>query len=293
MAALVALADAGSFSAAAMRLDLTPSSMSKLISGLEDYLGVRLVQRTTRTMQLTDVGQTYLASARRILEDIGSLEREIQNLDPRPKGLLRVTAPSVLGHVRVLPVILRFQRENPDLRVRLDLSDRVVDLVGEGIDVAIRMTTSPPASFVARKLDDDVRVLCASPAYIERRGKPHAPPDLTSHECLLFTADQPGGAWRFRCAPGNDQMTTQQVSGRLTVGNTLSLREAALAGFGIADLPRYLVEEDLRNGRLISVLSRFIVNERSVFAVYLPSKFTPPKVRLFVDALREGFRRKK
>jgi len=164
MIAFVVLVDAGSFSAGAARLGLKPSSMSKLISRLEDYLGARLVQRTTRTMQLTDVGRSYLTSARRILEDIGSVEREIQNHDPRPKGLLRVTAPSVLGHVRVLPIVLRFQRENPGLRVHLDLSDRIVDLVGEGIDVAIRMTSKPPASFVARKLDDDLRVLCASPA---------------------------------------------------------------------------------------------------------------------------------
>src|SRR5260221_10263064 len=155
MIAFVALVDAGSFSAAADRLGLKPSSVSKLIARLEDYLGVRLVQRTTRTMQLTEVGQSYLASARRILEDIGAIEREIQSKDPRPRGLLRVTAPSVLGHVRVLPAVLAFQRDNPELKVHLDLSDRVVDLVGEGIDVAIRMTSAPPQSFVARKLDDD------------------------------------------------------------------------------------------------------------------------------------------
>jgi LysR family transcriptional activator of dmlA len=292
MIAFVALVDAGSFSAAADRLKLTPSGVSKLIARLEEYLGVRLVQRTTRKMQLTEVGQSYLTSARRILEEIATMEQEIQSADPRPKGTLRVTAPSVLGHARVLPVVLAFQRENPELMVHLDLSDRVVDLVGEGIDVAIRMTSAPPPSFIARKLDDDLRVLCASPDYLERRGTPRTPDDLASHDCLLFTADQPGGTWRFRCAPKNEALTTQEVSGRLTVGNTLSLREAALAGFGIADLPRYLVDADLRTGRLVSVLPRFVINERSIFAVYAPSRFIPPKVRMFVDALQKAFRKK-
>jgi LysR family transcriptional activator of dmlA len=287
--AFVALVDAGSFSTAADRLGLTPSSVSKLIARLEAHLGVRLVQRTTRTMQLTEAGQTYLENARRILEEIGAVEREIQNADPRPRGLLRVTAPSVLGHVRVLPIVFAFQRKNPDLKVHLDLSDRIMDPIGEGMDVAIRMTSAPPPSYVARKLDDDSRVLCASPSYLEQRGTPRSPGDLASHDCVLFTADNPGTTWQFRKAPKSDDVTSLNVSGRLTVGSILSLRDAALAGVGIADLPRYLVQEDVRKGRLVSVLPRFVVNERSVFALYAPSRFTPQKVQLFVEALVRGF----
>jgi LysR family transcriptional activator of dmlA len=289
MVVFVALVDAGSFSTAAERLGLTPSSVSKLVARLEESLGVRLVQRTTRTMQLTEAGQTYQERARRILDSIGILEGEIQSADPRPRGLLRVTAPSVLGHVRVLPIVFAFQRENPDLKVQLDLSDRIVDPIAEGMDVAIRMTSVPPASFVARKLDDDIRVLCASPDYLERRGNPRLPGDLTTHDCILFTAEQPGATWQFRKSPKASDVTSLSVSGRLTVGSILSLRDAALAGAGIADLPRYLVLDDLRKGRLVSVLPRFVVNERSVFALYARSRFTPRKVQLFVDALVQGF----
>ncbi|HEY1532406.1 MAG TPA: LysR family transcriptional regulator [Polyangiaceae bacterium] len=292
MLAFVALVDAGSFSAAADRLQLTPSSVSKLITRLEEHLGAQLVKRTTRTMQLTEVGQTYLTNARRVLEELDTLQGQMQNTDPRPKGMLRVTAPTVLGHVRVLPVVLAFQQENPDLQVHLDLSDRIVDVIGERIDVAIRVTLSPPASFVARKLDDDLRVLCASPDYLQRRGSPRSPDDLAAHDCILCAADRRGATWQFRKAPKDDDVTTVIVSGPLIVGNTLSLHDAVVAGFGIADLPRYLVEDDLRVGRLVSVLPRFVINERSIFALYAPSRFTPPKVRFFVEALRRGFVKK-
>ncbi len=292
MAALVTLAEAGSFSSAADRLGITPSAMSKLVARLEDRLGTRLVQRTTRKMQLTEAGVGYAIHARRILEDIDTVDREIQSRDPRPRGTLRVTAPAVLGHVRVLPVVIAFQRENPDVKVRLDLSDRVVDMVEEGIDVAVRMMAEPPLALVARKLDDDARVLCARPDYLERRGHPRSPDDLSSHECIVFAAGPSSDVWRFRCAPKSADLRTVQVSGRLSVGSTLSLRDAALGGLGIADLPRYLVEDDLRTGKLVSVLPRFIINERSVFALYAPSPFVPTKVRAFVEALRLGFRRK-
>jgi DNA-binding transcriptional LysR family regulator len=288
MTAFVALVDAGSFSGAAARLGLTPSAMSKLIARLEESLGARLVQRTTRTMQVTEVGRSYAEHARRILEDIDAVEREIESSDPRPKGTLRVTAPSILGHVRVLPVVIAFQQENPEVTVHLHLTDHVVDLVEDQIDVAIRMTSAPPPSFVARKLGEDTRVLCASPGYLTRRGKPRAPEDLPAHDCILFTAGQSATGWRFRASPQDDRVQLVHVKGRLTASNTFSVRDAALAGCGIADLPRYLVEKDLQAGTLVSLLPRYVLNERSVYALYAPSRFVAPKVRKFVDALTDG-----
>ena len=292
MTAFVALTDAGSFSGAAERLGLTPSAMSKMIARLEDHLGTRLVQRTTRRMQLTDVGIAYAQHARRILEEIDTLDREIQSRDVQPRGTLRVSAASVLGHVRVLPIVIAFQESNPEIKVHLDLSDRVVDMIEERIDVAIRTTTKPPPSYIARKLDDDRRVICATPGYLERRGIPRAPDELTSHDCVLCTARQPHDTWYLRAAEGGSTVRPVHVNGRLTVGNMFSLRDAALAGFGIADLPQYLAEDDLKAGRLISILPEFVVNERSIYALYAASPFLPIKVKAFVDVLRRGFRTK-
>src|SRR5882672_4921783 len=200
MAAFVALTDAGSFSGAAERLGLTPSAMSKVIARLEDHLGARLVQRTTRRMQLTDLGIAYAQHARRILEDIDTLDREIQSQDLRLRGTLRVSAATVLGQVRVLPIVIAFQETNPEVKVQFDLSDRVVDMIEERIDIAVRTTTKPPPSFVARKLDDDVRILCATADYLARRGTPESPDDLISHDCVLCTARQPFDTWYLRAA---------------------------------------------------------------------------------------------
>ncbi len=291
MAAFVALTETGSFSAAAGRLGLSPSAMSKMISRLEEHLGARLVQRSTRRMQLTDVGVAYAQHSRRILEDIDALDREIQSRDVRARGTLRVSAATVLGHVRVLPIVIAFQEANPEIKLHLDLSDRVVDMIEERIDVAVRTTAKPPPSFVAKKLDDDVRVICATPRYLERRGTPKTPDHLAEQDCILCTARQPFDTWYFR-GVAESNLHAVHVDGRLTLGSTLALREAVLADFGIAEIPKYLIEEELRTGRLVSILSEFVANERSVYAIYAPSRFLPAKVRAFVEALQRGFRLK-
>ncbi|XYH93841.1 LysR family transcriptional regulator [Sorangium sp. So ce1128] len=290
MAAFLASVEEGSFSAAAEKLGLTPSGVSKLVSRLEERLRVRLLQRTTRRMQLTQVGKAYYERARRIFEELDALEREVESHDDAPRGTLRVTAPTVLGHVRVLPLVLSFQDMFPEVKVELLLNDRVVDLVEESIDVAIRMTASPPLSFVARKLGDDARVLCASPAYLSRRGRPSRPRDLADHDCIVFLA---GGAvddtWRLKPDARSGAVEGVRVRGRFQANNTLSLREAALSGLGIVNLPSYLVGDDLRSGRLIAVLEGFVPVERAIYAVYPQAPFVPAKVRELVRHLAEGF----
>src|ERR1041384_3986736 len=164
MMALVAISDRSSFSAAAGDLGLTASAGSKLLSRMESRLRVRLVHRTTRSVRLTELGLLYCERARRVLEELDTSERELQHVDPDPKGTLRITAPVVLGHARVLPVVMAFQQRFPDVRVLFDATDRVVDLIQERTDVAVRTIAEPPLAMVARKLDDDVRHLCASPA---------------------------------------------------------------------------------------------------------------------------------
>ncbi|WP_395839034.1 LysR family transcriptional regulator [Cystobacter fuscus] len=290
MSILVAVVDAGSLSAAAAKLGMTSSAVSKQVSRLEARLGIRLLQRTTRRMQLTEAGARYCERARFILESIESVEREAESVQDTPHGTLRITAPTVLGQVQVMPVVLAFQRAHPAMKVHVEFSDRRFDLIDEGVDVAIRMTAQPPPAFVARRLGDDRRVLCASPDYLARAGRPRRPGDLSNHECIVFVAGQPVETWHLRATEDAEHTTPIRVSGRLHVNNTHALRQAALAGLGLADLPRYLVEEDLATGRLKAVLERFMPVGRGVFAIYAPAPYVPAKVRHFVELAEKTFR---
>ncbi|HEY2515479.1 MAG TPA: LysR family transcriptional regulator [Polyangiaceae bacterium] len=287
MAAFLAAVDGGSFSKAATKLGLTPSGVSKLIARLEERLDVQLFHRTTRRIQLTELGTFYFERVRRIFDDVQSLETEIEESRAKPRGLLRVTAPVVLGQIRILPVVVAFRAEFPDVRVDLILADRVVDLIEERIDVAIRMTAAPPMAYVARKLGDDRRLFCASPAYLARRGRPRHPKDLEDHDCLVFYADGAPIPWKLRDKAGKP--ASVRVCGPLQANNTLALRDAALAGLGIADLPAYLAAEDLRAGRLESVLDDFVAFERAVYAVYPPGRSIPARSREFVRVLAREY----
>jgi DNA-binding transcriptional LysR family regulator len=287
MAAFLAAVDEGSFSKAATKLGLTPSGVSKLIARLEERLDVQLFHRTTRKIQLTDLGTFYAERVRRIFDDVRTLETEIEESRDKPRGLLRVTAPVVLGQMRIVPVVVAFRAEFPDIRVDLILADRVVDLIEERIDVAIRMTAAPPLSYVARKLGDDRRLLCASPAYLERRGRPRHPKDLAAHDCLVFYADGAPVAWKVKDKTGKS--VPLRVCGPLQINNTLALREAAIAGLGIADLPTYLADEDIGRGRLESVLDDFVAFDRAVYAVYPPGRSVPARSREFVRVLARDY----
>jgi DNA-binding transcriptional LysR family regulator len=287
MMALVAIAERRSFAAAAAELGLSASAVSKLVSRMEARTRTRLVHRTTRAVKLTELGLLYCERARRVLEELDASERTLEHAGPEPKGTMRITAPVVLGHARVLPIVIAFGSRYPEVRIVFDATDRIVDLIEERVDVAVRMIAEPPAAMVARKLDDDVRHLCASPAYLARRGTPRALDDLARHDCLPFLVDGAAQPWRVRAG---DRSIARSVDGRLHLSNTLSLRDAAIAGLGIADLPRYLIEQDLADGRLVQVLAAHAPAARGVYVLHAPSPFTPAKVRLFVEALRAGFR---
>jgi DNA-binding transcriptional LysR family regulator len=288
MMALVAIAERASFAGAAADLGLSASAVSKLVSRMEARLRVRLVHRTTRRVQLTELGLLYCERARRVIEELDTSEQELQHLDPDPKGTLRVTAPTVLGRARVLPVVMAFQARFPAVRVLFDATDRVVDLIAEQVDVAVRTVAEPPPTMVARKLDDDVRHLCASPSYVAARGLPKTTADLAEHECLPCRVHGEPAPWRFKASNGS--IKALQVDGRLHLSDSFSIRDAALAGVGIADLPEYLVARDLAEGRLVRVLPAVPRIIRGVYVVYAPSPFTPSKVRLFVEALKAHFK---
>jgi len=287
MGAFLAAVEEGSFSRAATKLGLTPSGVSKLVARLEEKLDVRLFHRTTRQMQLTDIGTFYLDRARRIFDDVRALEDEIERSTDEPRGLLRVTAPAVLGHHRVLPAVISFRKAFPEVKVDLLFVDHLVDIVDERIDVAVRMTASPPLSYVAKKLGDDRRRLCASRDYLARRGRPARPSDLQKHDCLVFITEGAPVSWKLRSEAGKP--VSVRVCGPLQANNTLSLRQAALAGLGIADLPSYLVADDVRAGRLEPVLEDFVAPERAVYALYAAGASLPARSREFVKLLVQHF----
>jgi LysR family transcriptional activator of dmlA len=289
MAVLVSAADHGSFTAAARRHGITPSAVSKLVARLEQRIGARLLQRSTRRMALTEDGVRFCQRARAILEDVQQLEREAASRREVPAGLVRLSAPLLIGEVLLMPALQEFQRRFPRVQLDVELSDRLVDLFEHPIDLAVRMTREPPPSAVARKVGEDRRVLCASPAYLRERPAPTRVHDLLAHECIVFSGRPAGAQWRLHPEPGSAEIATLQVGGRLRCNNTRSIHGAALAGAGIAELPLYLVRDDLRRGDLVAVLPELVPAERSIYLVYLAPRFMPSAVRELVTFLAATF----
>jgi LysR family transcriptional activator of dmlA len=278
MAVFVAAVQGGSFSAAARATGLTPSAVSKAVARLEQGFGAPLLRRSTRRMQVTDAGQIFFERSRAVLEELRSVDAQMASNDSNPRGRLRITAPLVFGQTRVAPALLSFMKKAPAVSIDLDLTDRFVDLVEERIDVAVRVTAAPPPSFVARRVGSMRRVLCASPAYLRARSVPQEPADLSDHACLLFAGPQSSAVWDFPAQNGGP-LATVRVDPRLRVSSMTALLEATKAGLGIADLPRYLVEEDLQARRLVAVLEPFETRANSVFVLYTAGAFLPTRTR--------------
>jgi LysR family transcriptional regulator, transcriptional activator for dmlA len=284
---LVAVADAQSFSVAAKALRQTPSAVSKAVARAEARLGIRLVQRTTRRVSLTDVGQRYVDRGRGVLADLESVEREVTAADGSIRGSLRLAAPSVYGSLRAAPLLAQFQREHPGVDIDLSCDDRVADLVGDRIDVALRMVARPPAEFVARRLEPDRRGLYASPSYL--RGSPplRAIADLESHVGIHYGAGAPRDIeWRLVNSGQDERRARSAVA--FSSNSVLAVREAARAGLGVAELPAYLAERDVEEGSLCEVLPASVPIRRSIFAVYLPSRYLPARTRAVVRFLEKA-----
>ena len=272
MEAFVRAADGRSFSQAARQMRLSRSVVSRHIASLEGALGARLLQRTTRTLTLTEAGRLYLERARRVLAEIDDAERSVGQLSDAPRGQLRVSAPMSFGFLHLAPAIPAFLARHPDVTVDMSLTDRFVDLVDEGFDVAVRIGRLRDSSLVARRLAPSRLVVCGSPDYLARRGVPRAPEDLAGHECLHNTnvADQ----WSFAMPGGGVRMV--EVSGRLTANNGDALQAAARAGAGLVYLPSFIVGDDLQAGRLVSVLDAFTMVGATVNAVYPHGRHLSP-----------------
>jgi DNA-binding transcriptional LysR family regulator len=283
----VRVAETGSFSEAARRLKTSKSAVSRLVAGLEAELGVRLIHRTTRALTLTEAGRGYRERAARILADLADADQSVTRMQQAPRGRLVVNAPMSFGYLQLGRVMPDFLALYPDLTVDLTLTDRFVDLIDEGIDVAVRIGALTDSSLVARRLAPIRRVVCASPAYLSARGTPATPGDLAGHDCIGYSNPPGQTEWRFVDADGRPQPVA--VGGRLTVNNGDVIRDAVLGGVGLALLPTFLIGDDLRNGRLVSVLERFLPQDLTLNAVYPHARHLSPKVRAFVDFLAQRF----
>jgi DNA-binding transcriptional LysR family regulator len=279
--AFIAVADARSFVQGARRLAVSPAQISKLIARHEDRLGARLLNRTTRDVSLTDTGRAYLEQARELLDGFEALESSVRDLDG-PRGVLKVSAPVSFGAVEMEPALLAFAAACPQVGLDVSFSDRTVNLVDEGYDVAVRIQRLPDSSLVARKLAPVRLVTVASPDYLARAGEPKAPRDLSEREVIVDMNARDPFVWSFA---GGDI----RVSGRLRFASATACAAAALGGFGVARAPAFVAAEALRDGRLKLLLSEFEPEGVAVHAVYPHARHLAPKVRVFVDFLAQRF----
>ncbi len=273
---------AGSLAGAARRLGIEALAASRGLAALERQLGVRLMQRSTRSLSLTPEGETFLPHALALLEAEAAAMASVSPHAGEAAGLLRVTASAAFGRKVLVPFAARFMARHPALRIDLLMTDRVVDLVGEGLDLAIRIAPLPDSQLIVRHLAESPRLLVAAPDYLAARGAPAALAELPAHECLCLSGQT---HWTFR---REDGAVTQRVAGRFTANSIEGLHQACLCGLGIALLSEWAVRDELASGQLVPVTLRDAVAEAlAISAIYPSRRLLPAKVRLLVDALRE------
>ena len=286
MAVFAKVVEARSFTAAAAELGMSKSAVSKQITRLEDRLGARLLNRTTRRLSLTETGAAFYDRCARVVAEAQQAELAVTHLQSEPRGTLRVNAPMTFGHLHIAPAIPDFLARYPELRVDMTMNDRFVDLIDEGFDVAIRIAQLTDSSLIARRLAPDRRILCGSPAYFAKHGEPRTPDDLARHNCLSYAYVSDTDQWQFIDGEGTRSIP---VRGNLRANNGDAIRQALLASLGVAILPSFMVGADVQAGRLKEVLSDYLPNRASVYAVYPHSRHLTAKVRVFVDFLADRF----
>lgn len=288
IAVFVHVVDTGGFSAAADRLDLSRAAVSKAVSRLEARLGARLLHRTTRRLSLTESGRALYERSRRALASIEEAEEEIGRLQGEPRGTLRISAPVYFGVHHLAPLLTEYLVRYPDIDADVQLDDRLVDIVAEGVDLAIRVSALEDSSLVGRRLAPCHIALCASPGYWERHGHPESPADLAAHNCFVYSNLASPTVWRFRDSDGHEIAVT--VGGRLRFNNTEMARAAALQGLGVIWVPTFYVGDELRSGRLTRALAGYRpAREVAIWAVYPARDHLPVKIRLLIDLLAERF----
>lgn len=281
----VHVVDSGSFSSAARILGVSKSHVSKQIGRLEERLGARLLQRTTRRVALTEAGRAFYERCARILEDLQEAELAVSRLQSTPTGTLRITAPFSFGLDYVAPAISEFLQAHPRLNVDLDYTDRYVDIVGEGYDMAVRIGRLRDSSLIARKLAPMRMFTVTSPSYLEANGIPTTPEELRNHSCLHYTLRHGGSNWQYGNAQGAE--VSVKVDGRIQCNNGDALMTAAVGGLGIALLPDFIVAPAIRSGKLKIILDDWADTSNAIWLVYPHNRHLSAKVRVFVDFLMD------
>jgi DNA-binding transcriptional LysR family regulator len=280
--AFIAVCDAGGFAAASRRLRVSPSVVTRQVASLEQHLGARLLQRTTRSIGLTEAGKRFLDRARTIISDLGEAERAAQDERATPTGTLAVAAPLLFGRMHVAPMLARFMQKFPQVRAELQLSDRVVNLIEDGIDVGIRIGHLPDSQLIVRRLGETRRVVVASPSYLRKHGRPKHPDELARHDTIAFMGLVATADWRF--ADDGKELSVR-VTPRLVTNSGDAAVGYAIQGGGLALALSYQVREAIAGGELTEVLAAFSLPPLPIQAVYPSSRLVSNKVRAFVDML--------
>lgn len=276
--------ESGSFTAAAERLSLSKGVVSKYVSRLEQRLGARLLNRTTRRLSLTEVGRAFHDRSRRALQEIEDAEIEVSRMQGEPRGVLRINAPMSFGVLHVAPAIPEFLAAYPELSVDMHLDDRKVDVIEGGFDVSIRISDLPDSSLIARRVGPCRHVVVASPDYLARHGPPRHPSELAAHNIIAYQYQASAHEWHFQ-AQGEAPVRVS-VSGSIQMNNSLALRAALLNGAGITRTPTFVVGRDVQEGALQPLLTSYATLEVSIYLVYPQRQHLAPKVRAFVDFMQ-------
>ncbi len=283
----VRVVETGSFSAVAKEMNSTQPTVSKNIAELESWLGAKLLNRSTRSLRLTETGTDYYERCIAILKDVEEAEQMVGQLQTQPKGLVRISSVVAFGRLHIMPRLARFFEHYPDIRLDVRLNDRVVDLVEEGIDVAFRMGDLPDSNLIARKLCESPVVTVASPAYLHAQGKPAHPTDLKTHNYLTYSETTRRADTTFK---EDGRPVHVRTDGNLQTNNTEAMRTALAEGLGITRAPQWLVGDLLASGELTEVLTEFRPEPLSLYAVFSPGRHQPSRVRTFIDYFSEEFR---
>ncbi|MDD2759312.1 MAG: LysR family transcriptional regulator [Methylomonas sp.] len=283
MNVFVRVAKAGSFAGAAKDLDISRAMATKHIMQLESELNTRLFNRTTRSLSLTEAGEEYLERCQQVLLDVEEMESAVTKLQTEPRGVLKILAPPVIGATHIAPGLTEYLKTYPDLSVEMVLKGGQVDLIDEGVDMAIYLGQLNDTSLVARKLANSSLVVCASPEYLKTHGIPQDPEDLDDHSCLINWAIPPRNKWRFKGILGERTIT---VTGRMQANMADPIRNAAINGLGLIMLPRYIVGRDIELGRLQVVMEQYAISPLEIYAVYPHRKYLSAKVRSFLEFIQ-------